>query len=104
MADAKAPKDPAAELRAAREAWERETLGPVIAREGERLPRFETQALHWPVERLATPADLEAIGFDYLRDVGFPGEYPYTRGTEPNGYRSRLWTMTQVTGFGTGAQ
>ncbi len=104
MAEPKAPRDRAAELRAAREAWERETLAPAHAREGERQPRFETQALHWPVERLATPADLEAVGFDYLRDVGFPGEYPYTRGTEPNGYRSRLWTMTQVTGFGTGGE
>jgi methylmalonyl-CoA mutase N-terminal domain/subunit len=104
MAEPKTPKDPAAELRRAREEWERRTLEPALAREGERLPRFETQALHWPVERLATPADLEAIGFDYLRDVGFPGEYPYTRGTEPNGYRSRLWAMTQVTGFGTGEE
>jgi methylmalonyl-CoA mutase N-terminal domain/subunit len=93
-----------AQLGEARAAWQAETLDPALAQQGERLPRFETQALHWPVERLYTPQDLEAIGFDYLRDVGFPGQFPYTRGTEPNGYRSALWTMTQVTGFGTGEE
>jgi len=44
----------------------------------------------------------EGSGFDYLRDLGFPGEYPYTRGTSPGGYRSGLWNMLQVSGFGTG--
>jgi methylmalonyl-CoA mutase N-terminal domain/subunit len=89
-------------LRARRQEWEEHTLGRSLEQEAERLPEFRTQALRWPVQRLYTPADLEDIGFDYLRDVGFPGEYPFTRGTEPNGYRSRLWTMMQVTGFGTG--
>jgi methylmalonyl-CoA mutase N-terminal domain/subunit len=95
------PKDASEALRRARAEWERDTLGPALAREGERLPRFETQALHWPLERLYTPLDLEAVGFDYLRDVGFPGQLPYTRGTMPNGYRGQLWAMKQVTGFGT---
>lgn len=52
-----------------------------------------------PVERLYTPADLEE--FDYLRDLGFPGEYPYTRGIHRTMYRGRLWTMRQFSGFGT---
>jgi len=52
-----------------------------------------------PVDILYTPDDLE--GFDYLRDVGFPGEYPYTRGIHYNMYRGRLWTMRQFSGFGT---
>jgi methylmalonyl-CoA mutase N-terminal domain/subunit len=98
------PGDTDPKLREARADWQEKTLGPALAQQGERLPQFETQALHWPVERLYTPLDLEAIGFDYLRDVGFPGQFPYTRGTEPNGYRSALWTMTQVTGFGTGEE
>ena len=89
-------------LRARLAEWERETLGRKLAERPERKPEFTTQAMHWPVNRLYTPQDLEAVGFDYLRDVGFPGEFPYTRGTEPNGYRSDLWTMMQVTGFGTG--
>lgn len=51
------------------------------------------------VPLLATPADLEADGFDYLRDCGFPGEYPYTRGVQRNMYRGKLWTMRQFAGF-----
>jgi methylmalonyl-CoA mutase N-terminal domain/subunit len=90
------------EIRAKRAAWEAGALARELAAKGERKAEFTTQAMHWPVERLATPADLDAIGFDYTRDLGFPGEYPFTRGTEPNGYRSQLWTMAQVTGFGTG--
>ncbi len=82
--------------------WEAETLAPRLRETPERQAGFRTQALGWDVERLYTPLDLERLGFDYDRDLGFPGEFPYTRGTDPNGYRSRLWTMAQVTGFGTG--
>ncbi|MBW2232471.1 MAG: methylmalonyl-CoA mutase [Deltaproteobacteria bacterium] len=85
-----------------REAWQRDTLEPRLAEAPERKHPFTTQAMGWPVDRLYTPQNLDAIGFDYVRDVGFPGEYPYTRGTDPNGYRSDLWTMMQVSGFGTG--
>ncbi|MEO0009317.1 MAG: methylmalonyl-CoA mutase family protein [candidate division WOR-3 bacterium] len=52
-----------------------------------------------PVDIIYTPADLP--GFDYLRDLGFPGEYPFTRGIRHNMYRGRLWTMRQFSGFGT---
>src|SRR5271170_1125740 len=45
-------------------------------------------------------ADLEAIGFDPDRDLGYPGEYPYTRGIQPTMYRGRLWTMRQYAGMG----
>jgi methylmalonyl-CoA mutase N-terminal domain/subunit len=82
--------------------WERETRGPYVAKHAERKTAFRTQAMKWPVKSLYTPADLEEVGFDYQADLGFPGEYPYTRGTNPNGHRSNLWTMTQVTGFGKG--
>ena len=50
------------------------------------------------VNRLYTPADL--AGFDYERDLGFPGEYPFTRGVHPTMYRSRYWTMRMFAGFG----
>ena len=83
--------------------WERETLKPGVDRDGERLEAFATQSLKWPIQSLYTPLDLEQVGFDYLKDSGFPGEFPYTRGTEANGYRSHLWTMSQVSGFGNGA-
>lgn len=48
---------------------------------------------------LCTPEDLEKEGFDYLRDLNLPGEYPYTRGVQRNMYRSKLWTMRQFAGF-----
>ncbi len=47
------------------------------------------------------PEDLEAIGFDYQKDLGSPGEFPFTRNLHPQGYRSRAWTTRQYTGFGT---
>ncbi len=52
-------------------------------------------------EGVYTPTDLAGIGFDYQRDVGLPGEFPYTRGIYPSMYRGRLWTMRQYAGFGT---
>jgi methylmalonyl-CoA mutase, N-terminal domain len=53
---------------------------------------------HIPVNPLYTPADLE--GFDHDRDLGFPGEFPYTRGVQATMYRGRLWTMRQYAGMG----
>ena len=52
-----------------------------------------------PIEMLYDPHDVEAINF--LSDIGYPGEYPYTRGIHPTGYRGKLWTMRQFAGFGT---
>ena len=51
------------------------------------------------IKELYTPLDLD--GFDYLKQLSFPGEYPYTRGIHPTMYRGRLWTMRQFSGFGT---
>ncbi len=51
------------------------------------------------IDPLYGPDDIENI--NYLSEVGFPGEYPYTRGIHPNGYRGRIWTMRQFAGFGT---
>ncbi len=50
------------------------------------------------------PEDLEAAGFDYEKDLADPGQYPFTRGIHPQGYRSRAWTTRQYTGFGTPAE
>jgi methylmalonyl-CoA mutase N-terminal domain/subunit len=55
-----------------------------------------------PVEPLYRPADME--GLSYERDLGDPGQYPFTRGVHPTMYRGRLWTMRQFAGFGTAAQ
>ncbi|MEA2173009.1 MAG: methylmalonyl-CoA mutase, N-terminal domain [Blastocatellia bacterium] len=83
---------------AAVERWEQETLAPVLRKHPETKKRFESVSLE-EVERLYTPADIKDV--DELRDVGFPGEFPYTRGIHPTGYRGKLWTMRQFAGFGT---
>ena len=89
-------------LREAAAAWQSATRGPAVAAAGERKESFRTQAMDWEVAALYTPLDLLQAGFDYRKDLGFPGEYPFTRGVEPDGHRARLWTMAQVTGFGKG--
>ncbi|GAB7008439.1 acyl-CoA mutase large subunit family protein [Halorubrum trueperi] len=89
------------ELSAIREAhaeWEAETLDPALDRRGERRDRFATVSNH-EVDRLYTPADVDEL--DYVEDLGFPGEEPYTRGVYPTMYRGRTWTMRQFAGFGT---
>ena len=58
---------------------------------------LETES-HIEVRPLYTPADLE--GWDYDREVGYPGEYPFTRGVQATMYRGRLWTMRQYAGMG----
>src|SRR5512143_452426 len=85
-------------LREARERWERDILAPVMSKARERRPRFESTSGE-EVPRLYTPEHLES--FDYLRDAGFPGEFPFTRGVQPTMYRGRLWTMRQYSGFAT---
>jgi methylmalonyl-CoA mutase N-terminal domain/subunit len=66
---------------------------------GEERQRSFTTISGRPVERLYTPAHLE--GIDYDRDIADPGQFPYTRGIHPTGYRGKLWTMRQFAGFGT---
>jgi methylmalonyl-CoA mutase N-terminal domain/subunit len=85
------------EIRAARAAWEQTTLRKALERGGEREQAFATSSM--PVERLYTAADVADI--DYQRDIGFPGQYPFTRGIQPTMYRGRLWSMRQYAGFGT---
>ncbi len=82
----------------AREKWEQGALAKVLKRFPERQEQFLTDS-GIPVERIYTPEDLE--GWDYLTELGFPGEYPFTRGVQPTMYRGRLWTMRQYAGFGT---
>ena len=68
-----------------------------IAKTGERLARFSTVSDR-PVENLYTPVDLK--DHDYSGDIGFPGQYPFTRGVQPSMYRGRLWTMRMFAGLG----
>ncbi|OFZ20120.1 MAG: methylmalonyl-CoA mutase [Bdellovibrionales bacterium GWB1_55_8] len=81
------------EVRKAKAEWEKQLGAP-------RPGRFTTLS-DMEVPLLSTPADLADSDFDYLRDLGFPGEYPYTRGVQRNMYRGKLWTMRQFAGFAT---
>jgi methylmalonyl-CoA mutase, N-terminal domain len=78
-------------------AWEQNTLQPVLKKSPERRNEFTTISGH-PIRRLYTEADL--AGFEPSRDLGFPGEPPYTRGIHSTMHRGRLWTMRQFAGFG----
>ncbi|MDH3882178.1 MAG: methylmalonyl-CoA mutase family protein, partial [Desulfobacteraceae bacterium] len=79
-------------------AWEQTALQRVLDKAAERETGFATES-GIPVKRLYTPLDLPEA--DYNRDLGYPGEYPYTRGVYPTMYRGRLWTMRNYAGFGT---
>ena len=78
--------------------WQETTLKKTLERSAERMPAFTTDS-GIPVKALYTPLDL--AGIDYQQEIGFPGEYPYTRGVYPSMYRGKLWTMRQYAGFGT---
>ncbi len=77
--------------------WEEGPLAKTLQRQPERAGEFATSSQQ--VERLYTPLDIADM--DYARDLGFPGEYPFTRGVQPTMYRGRFWTMRQYAGFGT---
>ena len=77
--------------------WQQETYEPFRRRSPERPVRFETLS-GLPVEPLYTPEDL--AGWSYEDKLGYPGEYPFTRGVYPTMYRGRLWTMRMFAGFG----
>ncbi len=95
MSDTKEFTSPAEE---AVEGWERETLQPLLEKHPERKSNFQTVSLE-ETNRLYSPADVGPIDFD--RDISFPGNFPYTRGIHPTGYRGKLWTMRQFAGFST---
>jgi len=84
-------------LEALKRAWEEGTLRKTLVRASERKAEFATTA-GIPLDRLYTPLDVAEE--QYERDLGFPGEYPFTRGVQPTMYRGRLWTMRQYAGFG----
>jgi methylmalonyl-CoA mutase, N-terminal domain len=86
-----------------KKAWEEKALRPLEAKEAPRT-RIGVLAGQTDAAPLYGPDDLEAIGFDPLRDLGFPGQPPFTRGVQPNMHRGRLWTMRQYAGFGTAAE
>ena len=82
------------------ERWRREVRDPSVQQAPERRSRFVNDAGN-AVEALYSPADLEADGFDYQSQLGFPGEFPYTRGIDPAMYRRELPVVSAYAGFGT---
>ncbi len=85
-------------LQTKKQEWENNTLKKVLERFPEQKEQFTTGS--WlPVERLYLPKPFSEE--EYLQQVGFPGEYPFTRGVQPTMYRGRFWTMRQYAGFGT---
>ena len=87
-----------AQLRLDREKWEEISLQRSMGRIPERKDEFITTSSE-PIARLYTPLDVADL--DYQKDLGFPGDYPFTRGVHPTMHRGRLWTMRMFAGFGT---
>jgi methylmalonyl-CoA mutase N-terminal domain/subunit len=81
-----------------RRRWELETRARAVERAPERRARFSTSS-DIDVAPLYGPEDVD--GLDVERDLGYPGEFPFTRGVQPTMYRGRFWTMRQYSGFGT---
>ena len=79
------------------ERWEEQTLNPTLKRFPERKEKFHTSS-SIPLPRVLAPEDPDP---DYNGKLGFPGEYPFTRGVQPTMYRGRLWTMRQYAGYAT---
>ena len=89
---------PAHDLSSALDAWENGTLATSLKRMPERKSEFVSEA-GIPIQRLYTP--LDTAGASYVEEIGFPGEFPFTRGVQPTMYRARPWTIRPYSGFGT---
>jgi methylmalonyl-CoA mutase N-terminal domain/subunit len=79
-----------------RQEWEEKLLNPTLKKSPERKKEFETNS-GIPVKGLYTPEDVAQT--DYSDELGYPGQYPFTRGVQPTMYRGRFWTMRQYAGF-----
>ena len=82
----------------AKKDWQEETLCPAVSRFPERKESFVTSS-GIVQDAIYTPEDVEDRA--YQDQLGYPGEYPFTRGVQPNMYRGRIWTMRQYSGFAT---
>ena len=85
------------EIIKAAESWKKDCYQPSLKQSPERLSKFSTVS-DLEIKKLYTPENISR--FDFLRDIGFPNEYPYTRGVQASMYRGRLWTMRMFSGFG----
>lgn len=85
-------------IKQAKREWHKNKVEPTISRFSERKDEFKVSS-NFEVDRVYSPLDIEDK--DYLNEINFPGQFPYTRGVYPTMYRGRLWTMRQYAGFGT---
>jgi methylmalonyl-CoA mutase, N-terminal domain len=85
--------------RSGEKTWEENCLEPWLRRSPERRSEFHTD-IGLPVKRIYSPTDLSEVGFDYEKALGFPGQYPFTRGISPTMYRSEPWIIRAYSGFG----
>src|SRR5438128_11660656 len=88
-------------LDAAKREGETRTLRPALEKSPDR-PGLFAGSDGAPMERVYTPEHVEDV--DYVSELGFPGEFPYTRGVQPTMYRGRRWTMRQYAGFGSASE
>src|SRR6266436_4679371 len=84
-------------IESTRNEWTKKKLKPSLKRGPERRERFTTTS-GIDIKRTYEPEDVKDL--DFLDDIGFPGDFPFTRGVQPTMYRGRLWTMRQYAGFG----
>ena len=85
-------------LQKQQEKWEKADLQKYLSQSPERKDVFITTSSE-PIERVYTPLDIKDL--DYEKDLGMPGEYPYTRGIHPTLHRGKLWTIRRLSGFNT---
>lgn len=91
-------KEKIEKIKKAKKDWHENKVEPTVSRFSERKDEFKVSS-NFEVDRVYSPLDIEDK--DYLDDINFPGQFPYTRGVYPTMYRGRLWTMRQYAGFGT---
>jgi len=89
------------EIARAKKEWEEGPLAKEVAKHPERKEKFLSLS-DLEIKRVYTPEDIK--DFDYMRDLGLPGQYPFTRGVHTTMYRGRIWTIRQFAGFGTPEQ
>jgi methylmalonyl-CoA mutase N-terminal domain/subunit len=90
-------KDTVEQISQKHQEWERQIYNKAIKETPERKPKFKNLS-EVDIHHLYTPLDVSDL--EYMKDIGFPGDYPFLRGVHPNLYRGRLWTMRQFAGFG----
>lgn len=91
----------AAEIKRRLAEWEKTRLAEHVRAVPDWKKEFPTRRGRIPLKETYTPADLNDMGLEYLKDFSFPGAFPYTRGVVPNMYRSEPWVMSAIGGFGT---